>query len=371
MMQDKSNFLHDFIKKNTVFVIALIAAIISCFLVLPDKNYLSYYDWKTLTSLFCMLAIIEGLKTIRFFSILAQKIVKLFKTTRSAITALVFITYFASMLIANDMALITFLPLGYFVLTATNKQKFMAYTFILQTIAANLGGMITPFGNPQNLFLYNYFQITNAEFFSIMWFPTAVSVVLLAICCLFIKSERFDGDLSSTEKLNVKRAVVFFVLFAYAIVIVFRVVPYWTGLFMMPIIFLLDRKALLKVDYVLLLTFCMFFTFAGNLVRIPAVNEFFSNLLRKNTLLTGVLSCQVISNVPSAILLSKFTADYAHLLVAVNIGGCGTLISSLASLISFKHFCAYQPQNTKKYLILAHALNFSFLIILTILCSVF
>ncbi len=272
MLQDKSNFLHDFIKKNTVFIIALIAAIISCFLVPPDKNYLSYYDWKTLTSLFCMLAIIEGLKNIRFFSILAQKIVKFFKTTRSAITALVFITYFASMLIANDMALITFLPLGYFVLTATNKQKSMAYTFILQTIAANLGGMITPFGNPQNLFLYNYFQITNAEFFSIMWFPTAVSVVLLAICCLFIKSERFDGDLSSTEKLNVKRAVVFFVLFAYAIVIVFRVVPYWTGLLMMPIIFLLDRKALLKVDYVLLLTFCMFFTFAGNLVRIPEID---------------------------------------------------------------------------------------------------
>ena len=317
----------DLFKKQPVLTVALIAAAVTCFFVPPDAQYLGYFDFKTLACLFCTLAAVGGFARIHTFRILSRKIVRRLSNTRNVITAIVFITYFGSMLLANDMALLTFLPLGYFVLTAPNKQKFMAYTFILQTIAANLGGMITPFGNPQNLFLYNYFQITNAEFFSIMWFPTAVSVVLLAICCLFIKSERFDGDLSSTEKLNVKRAVVFFVLFAYAIVIVFRVVPYWTGLFMMPIIFLLDRKAILKVDYVLLLTFCMFFTFAGNLVRIPAVNEFFSNLLRKNTLLTGVLSCQVISNVPSAILLSKFTADYAHLLVAVNIGGCGTLIS--------------------------------------------
>lgn len=369
MERVKSNLLLDFIKKNTVFVIATVAAIISCILVPPDEKYLGYYDLKTLTSLLCMLAVIEGLKNISFFGILAQKIIRLFKTTRSAITAHVFITYFASMLIANDMALITFLPLGYFVLTATKKQKFMAYTFILQTIAANLGGMITPFGNPQNLYLYNRFSIPNGEFFSIMWFPTALSVLLLIVCCAFIKNEKFDEAEYSDKKLDVKRAVVFFTLFAYAIIIVFRVVPFWTGLFMLPIIFLFDRKAVFQVDYVLLLTFCMFFTFAGNLVRLPAVNEFFGTLLSKNTLLTGVLSCQAISNVPSAILLSGFTTDYAHLLVAVNIGGCGTLISSLASLISFKHFCEYQPENVKKYLITAHALNFSFLIILTVCCS--
>ena len=169
---------------------------------------------------------------------------------------------------------------------------------------------------------------------------------------------------TANKKLNVKRALVYFAFFAYARIIVFRVVPYWTGLFIIPKLYFLDKQAVFDVDYVLLLTFCMFFIFSGNLARIPAVNQFFANLLGKNTLLTGVLSCQVISNVPSAILLSGFTADYANLLVAVNIGGCGSLISSLASLITFKHFTLYQPGNTKKYLVLAHTLNFGFLAVL-------
>lgn len=357
-----------FCKKNTVFVIAAAAAIISCFFVVPDEKYLDYFDFKTLVSLFCMLAVIAALRHVDFFRILAGKIIKIFRTTRSAITALVFITYFASMLIANDMALLTFLPLGFFVLSATHKEKYMAYTFIMQTIAANLGGMITPFGNPQNLFIYNFFNIPTSEFFSIMWLPTVISLILIGICCLVIKKEPLETSGNSNRKLNVKKTVVYFVLFAYAIIIVFRVVPFWTGLFMVPVLFFMDRRSLVDVDYVLLLTFCMFFVFSGNMARIPAVNEFFGNLLAQNTLLTGVLSCQVISNVPSAVLLSGFTTDYAHLLVAVNIGGCGTLISSLASLISFKHFAIYQPHNGKKYLLLAHAMNFAFLAVLTGAC---
>ena len=360
----KPNFVLAFLKKNMVFSIAAFAAIISCFFVKPDAQYISYFDFKTLVSLFVMLAVISALRHISFFRILANKIVKIFKTTRSAIMALVFITYFASMLIANDMALITFLPLGYFVLASTKKEKYMAFTFIMQTIAANLGGMITPFGNPQNLYLYNYFNIPTAEFFAIMWKPTVVSVILILICCLFVKSEPLTGGNPTNKKLDVKKALIYFAFFAYAIVIVFRGVPYWTGLFIIPILFLMDRQAVIDVDYILLLTFCMFFIFSGNLARIPAVNNFFANLLGHNTLLTGALSCQIISNVPSAILLSGFTTDYTHLLVAVNIGGCGTLISSLASLITFKHFAIYQPQNVKKYLIMAHLLNFGFLAVL-------
>ena len=360
----KPNFVLAFFKKNMVFSIAMLAAIISCFFVKPDAQYIGYFDFKTLVSLFVMLAVISALRHISFFRILANKIVKVFKTTRSAIMALVFITYFASMLIANDMALITFLPLGYFVLASTKKEKYMAFTFIMQTIAANLGGMITPFGNPQNLYLYNYFNIPTAEFFAIMWKPTVVSVILILICCLFVKSEPLSGGKPTNKKLDVKKALIYFAFFAYAIVMVFRGVPYWTGLFIIPILFLMDRQAVIDVDYILLLTFCMFFIFSGNLARIPAVNDFFANLLGHNTLLTGALSCQIISNVPSAILLSGFTMDYTHLLVAVNIGGCGTLISSLASLITFKHFSLYQPQNVKKYLVLAHLLNFGFLAIL-------
>ena len=360
----KPNFVLGFIKKNMVFSIAMIAAIISCFFVTPDSQYISYFDFKTLVSLFVMLAVIAALRHISFFRILANKIVKIFKTTRSAIMAIVFITYFASMLIANDMALITFLPLGYFVLASTKKEKYMAFTFIMQTIAANLGGMITPFGNPQNLYLYNYFNIPTAEFFAIMWKPTVISVLLILVCCLFVKSEPLEGGKPTNKKLDVKKAIIYFIFFAYAIIIVFRLVPYWTGLFIIPLLFFMDRQTVYDVDYILLLTFCMFFIFSGNLARIPAVNDFFANLLGHNVLLTGALSCQIISNVPSAILLSGFTTNYTHLLVAVNIGGCGSLISSLASLITFKHFAIYQPQNVKKYLVLAHALNFGFLAVL-------
>ena len=366
-----NRFLHKvaaFCKKNVVLLVATVAAAISCIFVPPDAAYADYFDWKTLVSLFCMLAVIAALRNIMFFRILARNIIKVFKTTRASITALVFITYVASMLIANDMALITFLPLGIFVLAAEDKHKYMPFTFVMQTIAANLGGMITPFGNPQNLYLYNTFNIPTGEFFKIMAIPTAISLVLIALCCVFVKKEPLVCEEQQIAKLNVKRAVVYFAMFAYAIAIVFRAVPYWTGLLVIPVLLIMDRKALKDVDYALLLTFMMFFVFSGNLSRIPAVSQFFGGLLEKNTLLTGAFCCQFISNVPSAILLSGFTDNYAPLLVAVNIGGCGTLISSLASLITFKQFCAIEPKKAGKYLVVYHAMSFGFLAVLILSC---
>ncbi len=357
-----------FCKKNVVLLVATVVAAISCIFVPPDAAYADYFDWKTLVSLFCMLAVIAALRNIMFFRILARNIIKVFKTTRASITALVFITYVASMLIANDMALITFLPLGIFVLAAEDKHKYMPFTFVMQTIAANLGGMITPFGNPQNLYLYNTFNIPTGEFFKIMAIPTAISLVLIALCCVFVKKESLVCEEQQIAKLNVKRAVVYFAMFAYAIAIVFRAVPYWTGLLVIPVLLIMDRKALKDVDYALLLTFMMFFVFSGNLSRIPAVSQFFGGLLEKNTLLTGAFCCQFISNVPSAILLSGFTDNYAPLLVAVNIGGCGTLISSLASLITFKQFCAIEPKKAGKYLVVYHAMSFGFLAVLILSC---
>ena len=366
-----NRFLHKvaaFCKKNVVLLVATVVAAISCIFVPPDAAYADYFDWKTLVSLFCMLAVIAALRNIMFFRILARNIIKIFKTTRASITALVFITYVASMLIANDMALITFLPLGIFVLAAEDKHKYMPFTFVMQTIAANLGGMITPFGNPQNLYLYNTFNIPTGEFFKIMAIPTAISLVLIALCCVFVKKEPLVCEEQQIAKLNVKRAVVYFAMFAYAIAIVFRAVPYWTGLLVIPVLLIMDRKALKDVDYALLLTFMMFFVFSGNLSRIPAVSQFFGGLLEKNTLLTGAFCCQFISNVPSAILLSGFTDTYAPLLVAVNIGGCGTLISSLASLITFKQFCAIEPKKAGKYLVVYHAMSFGFLAVLILSC---
>lgn len=366
-------FLHDrvlpFVKKNAVLLIALCAALITACIVKPSKAYLDYFDWKTLTCLFCVLAVVCALKNIRFFFFLAQKIVRTFKNARACVLALAYVTFIGSMLIANDMALLTFLPLGYFVLSSTGKKKYMAFTFIMQNIAANLGGMLTPFGNPQNLYLYNEFSIPTGEFMLIMLPPFAISVSLItASCFLFVKKETLTIE-EEKITLPVWRTVIYGVLFALSIVIVFRVIPFWIGLIVIPIALLfLDRKALGKVDYGLLLTFMAFFVFSGNMARIPAVQRIFGKLMHKNALLVSTLSCQVISNVPSAILLSQFTENYKALLLGVNIGGCGTLISSLASLITFREYTAHNPHGTKKYILLFSAFNFAFLGILLGVC---
>ncbi len=359
-----------FAKKNAVMLIALLAAAITSLIVPPDAQYLEYFDYRTLTCLFCVLAVVCALKNIRFFYMLAQKIVHLFKTARMAVLALVYITFIGSMLIANDMALLTFLPLGYMVLASTDKKKYMAVTFILQNIAANLGGMLTPFGNPQNLYLYSKFAIPAGEFMGIMAIPFVLSIALVTLCCfLFIKAEPLQIE-EEKIKLEPKRTAAYLALFTFSIVIVFRGVPYWLGLIVIPIALLfLDRKALAQVDYGLLFTFVFFFIFSGNMGRIEGVRRLFSSLLEKNTLLMSVLSCQVISNVPSAILLSQFTGNYADLLLGVNIGGVGTLISSLASLITFKEYVKHNPGKAGKYIALFSAFNFAFLFILTGACS--
>ena len=358
-----------FIKKNVVMCIALFAAIITSLIVPVDKVYLEYFDVKTLTCLFCVLAVVCALKNINFFYMLARKVVQYFKTTRLSILVLVYITFIGSMLIANDMALLTFLPLGYLVLTTTHKEKYMAFTFIMQNIAANLGGMLTPFGNPQNLYLYSFFNIPTDEFMGIMFPPFIVSILLITICCLCVKSEPLHLE---DEKINLVpwRTVVYLLLFTLSIAIVFRGIPYWVGLVVIPISLLfLDRKALKMVDYPLLFTFVFFFIFAGNMARIEIVREFFSGLLNINTLVFSIVSCQFISNVPSAILLSQFTTNYSDLLLGVNIGGAGTLIASLASLITFREYVKHNPGKTKYYIGLFTAFNFGFVIVLTVLMS--
>lgn len=358
--------IKDFIKKNAVMVIALLAAVITSVIIPPDAQYISYFDFKTLACLFCVLAVVCALKNIYFFYMLARKIVRLFKNAKIAVLALVYITFIGSMLIANDMALLTFLPLGYFVLSTTGKEKYMAFTFIMQNIAANLGGMLTPFGNPQNLYLYSYFDIPNLEFMGIMAPPFVLSVILITACCLlFVKSEPLELD-DLRIVLNPWKTLLYMLLFALSIVIVFRGIPYWIGLMVIPVVLLfVDRKALRAVDYPLLLTFVFFFVFAGNMARIEVVRMFFSSLLDRSTLLFSILSCQVISNVPSAILLSQFTHNYADLLVGVNIGGVGTLISSLASLITFREYVKHNPGRSGYYIAVFSAFNFAFLFILT------
>ena len=361
-----------FLKKNAVVCIAFALAVGSSVLVPPDAEYGSYFDVKTLCCLFATLAVVCALKNVRFFSIMARRIIQLTGNARAAAVALIYITFLGSMLIANDMALITFLPLGYLVFSTAGRREDVATVFILQNISANLGGMLTPFGNPQNLYLYSRFSIPTGEFTSIMLPPFAVSIALVTACCFLIPRVSLrirHMDSADERKLPPLRTGYYFFLFALAILMVFRVLPVWPVMAVIGAsLLVLDRKALKMVDYGLLMTFVCFFVFAGNVGRIGAVRAFFSGLLEKSALLTAVLSCQCISNVPSAILLSQFTDNYRALLMGVNIGGTGTLIASLASLITFREYAAHDPAGVKGYILRFSAFNFGFLAVLTGLC---
>ena len=352
-------------KSSVVLIVALVAAGITCFFVPFDGEYLGYFDLDTLACLFCTLAVVAAFKNIKFFEWLADIIVRRFKNMRNVVLALVFVTYFGSMVMANDMALVTFLPLGFFVLESCGNKKLTAFVFIMQNIAANLGGMLTPFGNPQNLYLYSYYSIPTGEFFKIMALPFAAAFVLILGVCLFVKPESAQVQSRPKNRPSAWRSAAYAALFVLSILIVFRVFSYYWGLLAVVVaLLILDFRALLRVDYSLLLTFCAFFVFSGNLARIPAVEEFLGGLVALDPLAFGTLSCQVISNVPSAVLLSKFTSDYASLLVAVNIGGLGTPIASLASLITLNTFRRVCPGEMRKYVLKFLAFNFSFLAVL-------
>ena len=227
--------------------------------------------------------------------------------------------------------------------------------------------MLTPFGNPQNLYLYTKFTIPNLEFMAIMAPPFLISITMITMCCvIFVKQEPLEMD---DEKivLDPIKTVVYLLLFALSIAIVFRGIPYWIGLIIIPIVLVvMDYKALLAVDYGLLFTFVFFFVFSGNMARIGVVRNLFSELLEKSTLIVSTLSCQCISNVPTAILLSQFTDNYKDLLVGVNIGGVGTLISSLASLITFREYTKNNPGKIGYYIKQFSLFNFGFLIVLTV-----
>lgn len=361
--------IKSFFNNNIMMLAAFLAAAVTVIFVPVDRAYAGYLDFKTLTCLFCVLAVVCALRDVNFFYVMANRIVTRFKNIRACVIVLVYITFIGSMFITNDTALLTFLPLGYFVLKAAGKEEHLAFTFIMQNMAANLGGMLTPFGNPQNLYLYTKFNIPTAEFVGILLPPFIVSIVLITVCCLFVKPAPME---LSGEKVDFKprSAAFYLLLFLFSVGIVVRLIPFWTGLVVIPLVLMFtDRHALKAVDWSLLLTFVFFFIFAGNMARIDAVQDFFSMLMEKNALLCSALCSQVISNVPSAILLSQFTSNYADLLVGVNIGGAGTLIASLASLITYREFLRHEPDGGKKFIVKFSIYNFAFLAILLIFTS--
>ncbi len=353
-----------FLKQHAVLLIAALAALVTAFIVPPDGEYRGYIDLRTLTCLFCVLAVVQAFSNIDLFYILARKLARGFRNTRLAVLALVWITAIGSMFLTNDTALLTFLPLSYFVLHSTGKDKLLALTFVLQNCAANLGGMLTPFGNPQNLYLYSKFSVENGEFFAIMLPPFLLSAILFTALCFFVKPEPLEVP-GADAKLDMKRGALYGVLFLVALAVVLRLVHFAVGLAVIPaVLFFADRKALKQVDYGLLLTFVAFFIFSGNMARMEAVQALFSSLLQWDALTVSALLSQIISNVPAAILLSRFTDNYAALLQGVNIGGAGTLIASLASLITYQQLTRFAPREGGKFLKLFTVVNVAILVIL-------
>lgn len=373
------------IRQNATASIAAAAALVTMLFVPPDAAYLGYFDLNTLACLFALLAVIRALRNAGFFETVAHAVVRRFKTLRGLGCALVGVTLVCSMFATNDMALLMLLPLSTVTLASTGNERALPFTFVMQAIAVNLGGMILPFGNPQNIFLNSRFDIAFPDFLATMALPFAVSVILIALCCLAgfkvaPLSSSGAPDAAASERAPLPRAktALYLVLFALSLGMVFRVVPFVAGVVIVAVALLFaDRRALAHVDWGLLATFALFFVFSGNMARIPEVQGFFSMLLGQSTLVTSALASQVISNVPAAILLAPFVDGYQSLLIGVNIGGAGTLIASLASLIAFNHFRAIkrgmkrpgiQALSTKRYLALFSALNFAFLAVLLAVC---
>lgn len=365
--------LWNFCKKEAVLSIAMLLAVISSFLVHPDRAYLDYIDFRTLAILFCLMAVMAGLQKIGLFNFIAEKLLSFVKNIRGLIFILVILCFFSSMLITNDVALITFVPFTFIVLRMTLKEgaeQLVIPVVVMQTIAANLGSMLTPIGNPQNLYLYGQTDMSFPEFILFMLPYTLVAFAILTAWCLF---SRIKGPKSITFELTTQTSlgpaktslIIYAVLFLLCILTVAHIIPYGvTLLIVIAGVLILDRSILGKVDYSLLLTFVGFFIFIGNMGRIPAFNTFIQQTINGNEITTCILASQFMSNVPAALLLSGFTSRYDLLIVGTNLGGLGTLIASMASLISFKYIGKEYKHLRGKYLLYFTVANVIFLAIL-------
>lgn len=347
-----------FIKKEAVLTAAFFLAFVSCFFVTPDKGYLQYIDFKTICLLFCLMAVMCGFSSAGVFSFSADRLIKRTKTSRGIIGAIVFLCFFFSAVITNDVALITFVPFGITVLSLAGLREKIPLTIVLATVAANMGSTLTPLGNPQNIYLYNISGIGVWEFFITMLPYAVLSFVFILVALLFIKRKPIEYKRENEFKLKKKKGFFFLILFILSLLCVLRIINYiYVTLAVLILLLIFDRKILLKVDYSLLLTFVCFFVFVGNMGRIPLFKETIETLILGNEVVLSAAISQVISNVPAVLLLSGFTNNYRLLLIGVNIGGLGTLIASMASLISYKFLAAEQPDKKGRYLLVFTLLN--------------
>lgn len=343
-----------YLKKEKVLTIALALAVVSMFFVLPDAGYAEYVDVRTLALLFGLMLLVKGFQSIGLFDLLIEKAFGKVKTARSLAVLLVLVCFFSSMLITNDVALITFVPFGLMALSLCGQQKRAIPVVVLQTIAANLGSMATPIGNPQNLYLFSASGMGMGEFFAAVLPLAGISLALLMLACLLIPAEpirmNIDAKAGSMPKAEL---CTYIALFVVNLLVVFRVLNWLPALALTVAGVLILRKPglLRQVDYALLITFVGFFIFVGNLGRIELISRWIARLLVGREVLVSALMSQALSNVPAAILLSGFTDNTAALLQGVNIGGLGTIIASMASLISYKLYAASPEANSGKYML--------------------
>lgn len=378
-------------QKETVCCIAFLLAVISIFFVSPSKNYISYIDFRVLALLFCLMAVVRGFSSIGVFTRLGTMLLHKVHSLRTLAALFVFLCFFFSMLITNDVALITFVPFTILVLSMADQRQALIPVIVLETIAANLGSMLTPLGNPQNLYLYMISGLSIGAFVRIMLPYSFVSAILLLIFILFLPKDTVStataantanstNTVTASNTSNViceavkarKNSRILFafylILFLLCLLTVLHILPYQILFFLVLTGFLLlDYRVLKDVDYFLLLTFLCFFIFIGNMKQISLVHELISKLLVHHEVLMGIGASQIISNVPAAILLSGFTDDYSALLIGVNLGGLGTLIASLASLISFKFYTNSNGSDTRRFLGIFTLYNVIFLGVLFVL----
>ncbi|MBR4703054.1 MAG: citrate transporter [Oscillospiraceae bacterium] len=358
--------LLSFLKKEPILAISALAAAVSCFFVPPDAGYLGYIDFRTLALLYSLMLVVAGLRTAGAFEALAHRVCRRAGSARRLGLLLTILSFFSSMLITNDVALLTFVPFAVVLLGMTGREKDLLGVVVLQTAAANLGSMLTPVGNPQNLYLYSRYELGAGEFFRITGPVWGLSLGLILLLCLGLPGTALRPVPEEATKVDGKKLLLYLALFALCLSSVFRLLP-WPLLLlgMAGALLVFDRRMLLAADFCLLLTFAAFFVFAGNLARLGAVEALLRRLLSGREYLTALLTSQLISNVPAALLLSGFTEEARELLLGVDIGGLGTPIASLASLISLKLYSRSPGARTGRFLGLFLGVNLLLLVLLS------
>ena len=351
-MKQAGRVLLGALRREPVLCAAAVCALLSMLLTPPSAAYLGYIDFRVLVLLFCLMAVVAGFQLCGVFAVLAQRLLAGERRMRFVTLVLVLLPFFSSMLVTNDVALITFVPFAVLVLGLIGRRERLIYIVVLQTIAANLGSMATPVGNPQNLYLYSAFGIPAGDFFAVLGPLTLVSLVGLSAAALCVKPEGIEVRFPEKQTIRRPRQLwLMAALFLLCLLSVFHVLHYAVLLAVVAVCLLLFARHLFpRVDYGLLFTFVCFFIFAGNIGNIPAVKDFLSAVMAENTFLTSLCASQIISNVPAAVLLSGFTEDWKGLLLGTDVGGLGTLIASLASLISFRLYLKSPGAKSLRYL---------------------